>query len=337
MFKSAFIDEVEINVAGGDGGAGIVSFLRERARPNGGPNGGDGGRGGNVMMCATTAVNTLLEYRTRKNIRAANGKRGKGSNMHGAQGEDVLLQVPLGTRVSDAGSGALHADLTQEGDSALLAAGGRGGFGNAHFKSSTNRAPRESTPGETGEARRFHLELKVVADVGLLGLPNAGKSTFLGAVSAAKPKVAAYPFTTLEPQLGWVELERGGGALVVADIPGIIRGAADGVGLGNRFLRHLARTRLLCQLVDASAPDVMQDCRDIENELHRAADKTLAEKPRWLLLNKMDMLSGEQQQQCVSDMRAAFPAFERVLALSALTGSGIRECVGALLARCASA
>lgn len=333
MAKSAFIDEMEIQVTGGSGGAGIVSFLRERARPFGGPDGGDGGRGGNVLMRAESSLNTLLVYRTRKQIRAANGGRGGSSNKSGANGEDVLLQVPRGTRVVDAPSGALHADLTETGEEVLLAAGGRGGFGNAHYKTSTNRAPRTATTGMAGEVRQFRLELKMVADVGLLGLPNAGKSTFLRAISAAKPRVAAYPFTTLEPQLGWVEPERGGAALVVADVPGLIRGAAEGAGLGNRFLRHLARTALLCQVVDISAEDALADCRTIDEELRRAADETLAQKPRWLLLNKIDLLPPPLQQERTAQMRRAFPFFECVLGISALTGAGIATCVSRLLAR----
>ncbi|MCH9705681.1 MAG: GTPase ObgE [Proteobacteria bacterium] len=333
MAKTAFIDEVEINVAGGDGGNGIVSFLRERARPFGGPNGGNGGRGGRVVMTATTGLNTLLEFRFKRNIRAANGKRGGSSLCHGAHGEDVVLPVPLGTRVVDAASGYLHADLVAIGDSVVLADGGRGGFGNAHYKSSTNRTPRTASKGEEGVQRCFRLELKVVADVGLLGLPNAGKSTFLRAISAARPKVAAYPFTTLAPSLGWVELEYGGEALVVADIPGIIRGAADGAGLGNRFLRHLSRTALLCQIVDATSETAIEDCRDIDSELRRAAEHDLADKPRWLLLNKIDLLTEEEQQEKLQQMQQEFPFFERVLALSALAGNGVRDCVKLLLAR----
>lgn len=333
MARSAFVDEVEINVAGGRGGNGIVSFLRERARPFGGPNGGNGGRGGSVVLAADTAVNTLLAFRYKRNIRAVSGAHGGGSGCNGGGGEDTTLPVPLGTRVIDAASGFLHADLTRAGETAVLAAGGRGGYGNAHFKSSTNRAPRTATKGEAGEERCFRLELKVVADIGLLGLPNAGKSTFLRAVSAARPKVAAYPFTTLEPTLGWVELERGGDALIIADIPGIIRGAAAGAGLGNRFLRHLARTSLLCQVADAASDTLLDDCRDIEGELQRAEDATLIEKPRWLLLNKIDLLPAARQRSLVAELRAALPRFECILPLSALTGAGVRECVRQLLRR----
>lgn len=333
MSKSAFIDEVEIRVAGGAGGAGIVSFLRERARPHGGPNGGNGGRGGSVTARATTAVNTLSEYRTRRRVQAKNGARGRGSDCNGANAADIILSVPPGTRITDAVSGDLHADLARAGDSAILAPGGRGGFGNAHFKTSVNRTPRIATLGEPGTVREYRLELKLVADVGLLGLPNAGKSTFLRAISAARPKVASYPFTTLQPQLGWVELERGAGAIVVADLPGIIGGAADGAGLGNRFLRHLARAGILCQLVDASRPDAIADCRTVDQELRRASDGALAQKPRWLLLTKTDLLAPTDRQSLAARMHREFPFFERALPISALTGAGIRDCITALLAR----
>ena len=333
MAKSAFIDEVEIEVTGGGGGHGIVSFLRERARPHGGPNGGNGGCGGNVVAQATRGVNTLLAFRQQRIVRAANGGSGGSGNCSGANGEDTVLPVPLGTRVIDAPSGALHADLAADGDTAVLAAGGRGGYGNAHFKSSVNRAPRTATRGEAGEARCFRLELQLVADVGLLGLPNAGKSTFLRAISAAKPKIAAYPFTTLQPQLGWAELERGGAAMVVADIPGIIRGAAEGAGLGNRFLRHVARTALLCQIADIASDTLAADCRDIDGELRRAANSELIRKPRWLLLNKADLLPAEEAARRARELRALFPVYERVLVCSALSGAGVRDCVSLLLAR----
>lgn len=333
MSKSAFIDEVEINVTGGDGGNGIISFLRERARPFGGPDGGDGGRGGHVLMTVDNALNTLAAFRYQRNISAQRGKSGGGGNRHGANGTDKLLYVPPGTRVIDTATGALHVDLTAAAEPAVLARGGRGGFGNAHFKSSVNRTPRQSTPGEAGEQRAFRLELAVMADVGLLGLPNVGKSTFLRAVSAARPKVAAYPFTTLEPKLGWVELERGGAALIIADIPGIIRGAASGAGLGNRFLRHLSRTTLLCQLVDATSATVIEDCRDIDSELRQADELGLADKPRWLLLNKIDQVAPAQWREQLRRLRQTFPAYERVLALSALTGEGVRDCIQQLLER----
>lgn len=333
MAKSAFIDEVEINVTGGNGGHGIVSFLRERARPRGGPNGGNGGSGGSVLAQATRANNTLLAFRHRRLIRAVNGDNGGSGNCSGANGDDVVLPVPVGTRITDVDSGVLHADLPAAGDSVILATGGRGGRGNAHFKSSVNRAPRSATRGEEGESRWFRLELQLVADIGLLGLPNAGKSTFLRAISAAKPKVASYPFTTLQPQLGWVELERGGETMVVADIPGIIRGAAAGAGLGNRFLRHISRTTLLCQIADIASDTLSADCRDIDSELRRAGDSGLSQKPRWLLLNKADLLPAEEAERRVAALRADFPVFECVLLLSALTGAGVRDCVSQLLTR----
>src|SRR5690606_28969915 len=249
-----FIDEAKIEVHAGKGGDGAATFRREKYVPRGGPDGGDGGRGGSVWARADRNLNTLIDYRYERIHRAENGARGMGSDCNGRAGRDIELRVPVGTLVRDAATGELIADLARDGERALLARGGRGGLGNTHFKSSVNRAPRQFTPGEPGESRQLVLELKVLADVGLLGLPNAGKSTFMRAVSSARPKVADYPFTTLNPSLGVVRVGDES-SFVLADIPGLIEGAAEGAGLGHQFLRHLSRTRLLLHLVDIAPVD----------------------------------------------------------------------------------
>ena len=323
MGKSAFIDEVEIAVTGGKGGDGAVSFLRERARPRGGPNGGDGGKGGDVWMRAALGVNTLLAYRRRRKILAANGKHGAGSMRNGKAGEDTILTAPVGTQIIDADTGAAHAELMRPQQSVLLASGGGGGRGNGSFKSSTNRAPRQRTTGATGEARRFALVLKLLANVGLVGMPNAGKSTLLAALSAAKPKIADYPFTTLTPQLGFVCDDIGGGA-TVADLPGLIHGAADGAGLGNRFLRHISRTGLLCFVADI-ANDPAADCAALEGELARSTEADFSVKPKILALNKTDLLTKSETQKISRAMQKKFPAFKHVCALSAKTGDGVGD------------
>ena len=264
--KKGFIDETAITVTGGGGGNGIVSFLRERGRPWGGPNGGDGGGGGDVYITADGRIKTLLELGRRRRIAAGRGRHGQGSDCCGAAGKDAALFAPIGTRICDLDTGQLHADLVRDGEKVLLARGGRGGLGNSRFKSSTNRAPRRATEGEAGEERRFSLELRILADVGLFGMPNAGKSSLLRALSAAKPKVAPYPFTTLSPQLGVID-SGNGASVTVADVPGLIGGAAQGAGLGNRFLRHLARTALLCQVVDISVCDPAADCLQVQKRI----------------------------------------------------------------------
>jgi GTPase len=280
-----FIDEAKIEVHAGSGGHGAATFRREKYVPRGGPDGGDGGRGGSVWARADRNVNTLIDYRFARIHRAENGGRGMGSDCNGRAGSDVELRVPVGTLIRDQASGELVADLAKDGARALLARGGAGGLGNLHFKSSVNRAPRQFTRGEPGETRKLQLELRVLADVGLLGLPNAGKSTLIRAVSSARPKVADYPFTTLNPSLGVVRA--GEASFVIADIPGLIEGAAEGAGLGHQFLRHLARTRLLLHLVDLTQEDPVGDARIIAAELKKY-EESLFRKPRWLVFNKID-------------------------------------------------
>src|SRR5438270_5670784 len=283
-----FIDEAQIEVIAGDGGNGVASFRREKYVPRGGPDGGDGGRGGSIYAVADRNIHTLIDYRYARIHRARSGENGRGADQYGRGAEDIFLRVPVGTVITDAETGALVADLAAHEQQAMIARGGKGGLGNIHFKSSTNRAPRQTTPGEAGEQRKLRLELKVLADVGLLGLPNAGKSTFIRAVSAARPKVADYPFTTLVPNLGVVRVDVSR-SFVVADIPGLIEGAAEGAGLGHQFLRHLQRTHLLLHLVDM-APfdegiDPAVEVKALANELKKY-DAALAKKPRWLVLNK---------------------------------------------------
>jgi len=280
-----FIDEAKIEVHAGNGGNGAATFRREKYIRFGGPNGGDGGRGGSVWARADRNVNTLVDYRFARIHRAEHGGRGMGSDCNGRSGSDIELRVPVGTLVRDEASGELVADLSKDGARALLARGGAGGLGNVHFKSSVNRAPRQFTRGEPGEVRKLALELRVLADVGLAGLPNAGKSTFIRAVSSARPRVADYPFTTLNPSLGVVRV--GEASFVVADIPGLIEGASEGAGLGHQFLRHLTRTSLLLHLVDLTREDPAEDVRAIAAELKKY-DEALHRKPRWLVFNKAD-------------------------------------------------
>ena len=322
-----FIDEAFIDVIGGDGGNGAASFRREKYIPRGGPDGGDGGRGGSIWAVADRNINTLVDYRFARIHRAKRGDNGRGADKYGRGAEDIVLRMPVGTVITDADTGAAMADLDQHDARVLVARGGKGGLGNLHFKSSTNRAPRQTTPGEPGEQRRLRLELKVLADVGLLGLPNAGKSTFIRAISAARPKVADYPFTTLAPQLGVVRIDEGR-SFVVADIPGLIEGAAEGAGLGHQFLRHLQRTRLLLHLVDIAPPDPaadpVADARAIARELSKY-DAELAAKPRWLVLNKLDLLPEADRDSrikaFVGALRWKGPAF----AISAINGDGCHE------------
>src|SRR5437588_638109 len=312
-----FIDEAKIEVHAGKGGDGAASFRREKYVPRGGPDGGDGGRGGSVWALADRNINTLIDYRFARIHRAQHGGRGAGSDCNGRGGADVELRVPVGTVIRDAETGHPVADLAKDGERALLARGGQGGLGNVHFKSSINRAPRQFTRGEPGESRRLALELRVLADVGLLGLPNAGKSSLIRAVSSARPKVADYPFTTLNPSLGVVRA--GHSSFVVADIPGLIEGASEGAGLGHQFLRHLARTRLLLHLVDLSDEQPAQSARAIAAELKKY-DAALYRKPRWLIFNKIDVVpdAKARAERLVRSLRWQRPWF----AISALTGEG---------------
>ncbi|AOS77929.1 MULTISPECIES: Obg family GTPase CgtA [Hydrogenophaga] len=324
-----FVDEATIDVAAGDGGNGCASFRHEKYKEFGGPDGGDGGRGGHVIMLADASLNTLVDFRYTRRFEAQRGEHGKGSDMFGVKGEDVVLKVPVGTIVSDAESGQVVCELLQPGERVMVAKGGDGGFGNMHYKSSTNRAPRQKTPGWPGERKTLKLELKVLADVGLLGMPNAGKSTLIAAVSNARPKIADYPFTTLHPNLGVVRVgpEK---SFVVADVPGLIEGASEGAGLGHQFLRHLQRTRLLLHLVDAAPFDETVDpvaqAKAIVAELKKF-DPALHAKPRWLVLNKVDMLPVEVREARVRDivrrLRYRGPVFE----VSALTREGCERLV----------
>jgi len=326
-----FVDESIIEVHAGKGGDGIASFRREKYVPRGGPDGGDGGRGGSVIGVADRNINTLVEYRYARIHRARNGEKGRGSDCYGKAAQDVLLRFPVGTVVSDVETGEVLADLSRDGQTAVLAKGGQGGLGNIHFKSSTNRSPRQCTPGTPGESRRLKLELKVLADVGLLGMPNAGKSTYIRSVSAARPKVADYPFTTLHPNLGVVRVDENR-SFVIADIPGLIEGAAEGAGLGHQFLRHLQRTRLLLHLIDLAPADEgvnpARDARALVEEL-RKYDPALYRKPRWLVLNKIDMLEDAQAEakKFVREFGWQGPCFT----ISAISGNGCRELVYAIM------
>jgi GTP-binding protein len=328
-----FIDEALIEVHAGRGGDGAVSFRREKFVPRGGPDGGDGGRGGSVLAKADRNINTLVDYRFARIHRARDGEKGGGRQCNGRSADDILLRMPAGTVIADARTGETLVDLAEHEQRAVLARGGRGGLGNVNFKSSTNRAPRKSTPGEPGEHRVLKLELKVLADVGLLGLPNAGKSTFISAVSAARPKVADYPFTTLHPYLGVVRIgvDR---SFVVADIPGLIEGAAEGAGLGHQFLRHLARTRLLLHIIDIAPgdadADAARDARSIVAELKKF-DPTLHRKPRWLVLNKMDMLPEEKREKAAEDLMRRLRSRAPSFCISALSGEGCRELVSSVM------
>jgi GTPase len=323
-----FIDEAKIEVIAGDGGNGCASFCREKFRPFGGPDGGDGGKGGSIWAVADRNINTLVDYRFSKLHKARDGENGRGADCYGKGADDIMLRMPVGTLIVDQNDGEIVADLTEHGQQVLLAKGGEGGWGNIHFKSSTNRAPRQKSDGKEGERRELRLELKVLADVGLLGMPNAGKSTFITAVSNARPKIADYPFTTLHPNLGVVRVSHEK-SFVIADIPGLIEGAAEGAGLGIQFLRHLQRTRLLLHIVDL-APfeniDPVKEAKAIVKELKKY-DESLFDKPRWLVLNKLDMVPDEERKKRVKDFIKRFgwkgPMFE----ISALTREGCEDLV----------
>ncbi|WP_425261697.1 Obg family GTPase CgtA [Rubrivivax sp. RP6-9] len=327
-----FVDEATIDIAAGNGGAGCVSFRREKFIPFGGPNGGDGGRGGSVYAMADRNINTLIDYRYARRHEAKNGEPGRGSDQFGAAADDIVLRMPVGTIVSDAETGEVLVELLEHEVKVLLAKGGDGGFGNLHFKTSTNRSPRQKTPGWPGEAKKLKLELRVLADVGLLGMPNAGKSTLIAAISNARPKIADYPFTTLHPNLGVVRVgpER---SFVVADVPGLIEGASEGAGLGHQFLRHLQRTRLLLHVVDMApfddAVDPVKQARAIVAELKKY-DPKLHAKPRWLVLNKLDMVPEDERDARVKDFVKRYRWKGPVFAISALAREGLQPMVEAI-------
>jgi len=328
-----FVDEAKARVQAGNGGRGSTSFRREKFVPFGGPDGGDGGHGGSVYLRAASGINTLADFRIERTFKAGHGEPGGANDCTGRGGGDLYVPVPIGTVVRDLETQEVLGDLTRDGDELLVARGGKGGWGNQRFKSSTNRSPRQFGPGLPGEKRSLEFELKVIADVGLLGLPNAGKSTLIRAVSAARPKVADYPFTTLHPNLGVVDVGQHR-SFVMADIPGLIEGAADGAGLGMRFLRHLQRTRLLLHLVDLLPPDPeadpVKDARAIVRELKKFS-KDLAVKPRWLVINKMDLLPEAQAHKraraIVRALRYRGPHF----LISGATGAGTRQLCEAVM------
>jgi GTPase len=331
-----FIDEAKIYVKAGDGGNGAATFRREKYIPMGGPNGGDGGRGGSIYVIADCNINTLVDYRYTRKFIGKRGENGGGADCYGAGGEDIVLRMPVGTVITDLNTGQILADLDVNEKKVLLAKGGKGGLGNLHFKSSTNRAPRQKTNGDQGEEFEVSLELRVLADVGLLGLPNAGKSTLIRAISAARPKVADYPFTTLHPNLGVVRVgaEK---SFVMADVPGLIEGAADGAGLGIRFLKHLQRTRILLHLVDIApidpGADPVRDAKAIVGELVKH-DPALADKPRWLVLNKLDLIPEEDREDAIKNFLKAYkkatqydgPAFP----IAAINGEGTKPLIYAI-------
>lgn len=314
----AFIDEAKFFVKGGDGGNGCVSFRREKYVPKGGPNGGDGGRGGNVIIKASGKIQSLIDFRYRSHFKAEKGVNGQGKDMHGRKGKDCIMQVPVGSIIKDPDTGDILADLVTDGDVYIGAAGGDGGLGNCHFASGSNRTPRIATKGKPGDEKWLKIELKLIADVGLVGLPNSGKSTLLSNLSAANPKIASYPFTTLEPQLGVLHL-RFREPCIIADIPGLIKGASDGVGLGHTFLRHVERTKILLHVLDISSTTVTEDYETINQEL-RLYKEELVNKTHLLVLNKVDLLQGEE----VDEITSEFEKMHRhVVVISGLTGQNI--------------
>ncbi len=316
-----FLDQAKIYIRSGNGGAGSVSFRREKFIPNGGPDGGDGGRGGHVWIEAVDGLNTLIDYRYQQHFKAQTGHHGQGRQMHGAKGEDVVLKVPVGTQVLDEDKETVLLDMDEPGKLVKLLSGGNGGWGNVHFKGPVNQAPRHANPGQEGQEKWIWLRLKLIADVGLAGLPNAGKSTFLAAASAARPKIADYPFTTLTPNLGVVDLsstER----FVIADIPGLIEGASEGAGLGTRFLGHVERTASLIHLVDGTQNDVAAAWRTIRTELE-AYGEGLGDKVEILALNKIDALSPELREEKAAELEAA--SGRRPMLVSGVSGEGVPE------------
>ena len=322
-----FLDEAKVYIASGAGGNGCVSFRREKFIEFGGPNGGDGGRGGDVVVEAVNGLNTLIDYRYQQHFKAQRGGNGMGKDRAGANGKDVVLKVPIGTQVYEEDGETLLADLTRVGERVTISKGGNGGFGNAHFKSSTNRAPRQANPGQPGEERTIRLRLKLIADAGLIGLPNAGKSTFLAAVSAAKPKIADYPFTTLHPQLGVFEVD--GREFVLADLPGLIEGAHEGTGLGDRFLGHTERCRVLLHLVDGTGEDAGAAYKIVRDELE-AYGQGLTEKPEIVALSKSDAMTKDAVKAQIAKLKRACK--KTPLILSAHSHEGVREALRTLAA-----
>lgn len=321
-----FVDEATIRIAAGNGGNGCMSFRREKYIPKGGPDGGDGGNGGDIIFIGNSGLNTLADFRYKREFRAQHGESGQGRQKTGKAGQDLLIRVPLGTLVIDQDTDELIGEVLSNDEKLLVAKGGEGGLGNIRFKSSINQAPRRTVPGTLGDERRLQLELKVLADVGLLGFPNAGKSTLLRTVSAARPKVANYPFTTLSPELGVVDIGQKG--FVIADIPGLIEGAADGVGLGLAFLKHLQRTRLLLHIVDIAPSDESQNpllaIQMLQVEMQRF-DEKLANKPRWLVFNKTDMVSLEDTKEIMNQTIKALKWQYPVFSISAINGQGCKD------------
>ncbi len=327
-----FVDEAFIDLVAGDGGNGMASFRREKYIPEGGPDGGDGGKGGSIYAIADENINTLIDYRFARIHRAQKGENGRGADCYGKGGDDLVLRMPVGTVITDAETGIILTDLATHGAKEMIAKGGSGGLGNIHFKSSVNRAPRQKTNGEEGEKRRVRLELKILADVGLLGQPNAGKSTLVRAVSAAKPKVADYPFTTLAPSLGVVRIGYGS-SFVIADIPGLIEGAAEGAGLGHQFLRHLQRTKLILHLIDI-APfddnvDYVKEAKALIAELKKY-DAALHAKPRWLVFNKVDLLDKKEGDKRIKDALKRMRWTKPWYAISGINSGGTPELVRAI-------
>ncbi|ACE98719.1 GTP-binding protein Obg/CgtA [Rhodopseudomonas palustris TIE-1] len=322
-----FLDEAKVYIRSGDGGNGCVAFRREKFIEFGGPNGGNGGRGGDIIVEAADGLNTLIDYRYQQHFKAQKGGNGMGSDRHGAGGKDIVMKVPVGTQIFDEDKETLIHDFTKVGERFVLAKGGNGGFGNAHFKSSTNRAPRHANPGLPGEERWIWLRLKLIADAGLVGLPNAGKSTFLSKVSAAKPKIADYPFTTLHPQLGVVNSD--GREFVLADIPGLIEGAHEGAGLGDRFLGHIERCRVLLHLIDATCEHAGKAYKTVRGELEAYAE-TLVDKIEIVALNKIDAVEPDELKKQKDRLKRA--AKKTPLLLSGVTGQGVPEVLRALVA-----
>ena len=322
-----FVDEARITVTAGNGGNGCLSFRREKYIPRGGPNGGDGGDGGHVYLRAAHNLNTLVDFIRQRTYRAENGESGRGKECYGHAGEDIIIPVPVGTVIYDQDTQELIGDLTENGQQLLVARAGKGGLGNIHFKSSVNRAPRQTTPGGTGESRRLFLELKLLADVGLVGLPNAGKSTLVASVSAARPKIADYPFTTLHPQLGVVRIEHDQ-SFVIADIPGLIEGAAGGAGLGSRFLRHLSRSAILLHVIDIAPmdnSDPIENAKTIMDELTRYKNTNLIEKIKAIVLNKIDLIDQDEINKISDALRETLNWQGNIFQISAATHKGTQE------------